>query len=583
MDEVPRLLLETHPLPTPRRAAHGEDAFLRWRLSAQCAGRVPRGAMPEPAALTPTPPLLRGAMTSERFLGRRLGEWRRRGRPSASAAPADPMREERRRARVAWGRRGRWRRALLAILVVVPSVAGRSRLSRHAARPGLAARRDRPRRLLRRPVRLDLPRLLDRAVRLRGAAARRRSLRDHARREASGPAARLRVAHGRGHAGVRRARRACLRRAASDARIARARGRRRCLRFLHPLRQRRSRHLRRRGGGLGGLAPRHCGRRGHLLPAAARSPEAQERQRRRLLPALRPSLPLHGRARRRQRDERRNPRAARPADGSPPARRRDPDRAPGRARSLAVRARPAVREPAVWPDVRRRHALLAARRQPLLGSQRDPARRALHEALRAAASLRQAAVRRRHPEPRLRRGGAARSGRLVDLARVRSARKLRGDARLAARGDAARQALVSGQPPASAAAVHRGPLVRPPGALPQRHLLLRLGRALARIPGGEHRRGGDVGLPRAGLLPRGADAVSDLAGLEARTRTRAVRGRVRGALSSEVPGGRPRAAPAARAPIMVARRRCCAACSSRASRRRCSRRSTWPSTAASCS
>ena len=142
--------LSRHPVP---------DAFLRWRLGARAAGRVPHAGMPEPAALAPTPPLVRGTMTSERFSGRRLGEWRRRG--PASAEPADPTREERRRARVAWGWRGRWRRALLAILVVVPSVAGRSRLSRHAAGPGLAARRDRPRDLLRRPLRLDLDRFLD--------------------------------------------------------------------------------------------------------------------------------------------------------------------------------------------------------------------------------------------------------------------------------------------------------------------------------------------------------------------------------------------------------------------------------------
>ena len=122
MDEIPRLLLETHPLPTPELAAQSADAFLRWRLAARRAGRVLHAGMTEPAPLTPTPPLLRGVMTSERFLGRRLGEWRRRGRPIPSADPADPLREERRRARVAWGRRGRWRRALLAILVVVPSV-----------------------------------------------------------------------------------------------------------------------------------------------------------------------------------------------------------------------------------------------------------------------------------------------------------------------------------------------------------------------------------------------------------------------------------------------------------------------------
>jgi hypothetical protein len=60
MDEVPRLLLETHPFAPPLPAADGQDAFLRWRLGAWCAGSVARGAMPEPAALTPTPPLLRG-------------------------------------------------------------------------------------------------------------------------------------------------------------------------------------------------------------------------------------------------------------------------------------------------------------------------------------------------------------------------------------------------------------------------------------------------------------------------------------------------------------------------------------------
>ena len=198
MDELPRLLLETHPLPTPGLAAHGEDAFLRWRLGARCAGRVPRGEMTEPAALTPTPPLLRGVMTSERFLGRRLGEWRRRGRPipQRGAGGSD-----------AGGATSR-ARLVGPARTLAPGAArdsgggaeraGRSRLSRHAPGPGLAAGRGRPRRLLRRPVRLDLPGFLDRAVRLRGAPARRRSLRDHARREASAAAARRHVAHGRG-------------------------------------------------------------------------------------------------------------------------------------------------------------------------------------------------------------------------------------------------------------------------------------------------------------------------------------------------------------------------------------------------
>ena len=50
--------------------------------------------------------------------------------------------------------------------------------------------------------------------------------------------------------------------------------------------------------------------RAHLLPAPPRAHRAEERQHRRLLPALGPALPLHGRARRRQRDERRDARAS---------------------------------------------------------------------------------------------------------------------------------------------------------------------------------------------------------------------------------------------------------------------------------
>jgi len=119
MDEVVRLLVESHPLDSPERA---KASWVRWRFAAWRAGRVPGGAMPEPAPLDPTPPLLRGAMTSEHFRGRRLGEWRRRRRAAAAAEPDDPEREARRRSRAAWLRRARRRRALLALLVVVPSV-----------------------------------------------------------------------------------------------------------------------------------------------------------------------------------------------------------------------------------------------------------------------------------------------------------------------------------------------------------------------------------------------------------------------------------------------------------------------------
>ena len=79
-----------------------------------------------------------------------------------------------------------------------------------------------------------------------------------------------------------------------------------------------------------------------------------------------------------------------------------------------------------------------------------------------------AAARRRHPQPRLRRSRADGARRLVALARLRPAGQLRGDAVVAARGDEARPPLVSGQPPAPAAALHRGPLRRPPRAVPER-------------------------------------------------------------------------------------------------------------------
>jgi membrane glycosyltransferase len=193
-----------------------------------------------------------------------------------------------------------------------------------------------------------------------------------------------------------------------------------------------------------------------------------------------------------------------------------------RARSLFAR-HPAVRGAAVRADVRRGHALLAARRQPVLGTQRDHPRRAVHALLRSAAALGQAAVRRRHPLPRLRRGGAARPRALVDLARVRSAGNLGGDAGLAARGDAARPPLVSGQPAAPAPAVHRGDRARAPRPVPERDLLVRLAvlwlgflivstfeAVLWSLWGPE-------------LLPDRAQPVPDLAGVAAGARRSAVR------------------------------------------------------------
>ena len=116
MDQLPRVLLAAHPVPGVDPAGAGPEAFLRWRIAAWQVGAVRTGALPEPRPPTPTPPLLRGAMTPERLPGGR------RRRASVAVARADPGEAERRRSRLRWARRGRWRRGLLAMLVVVPSL-----------------------------------------------------------------------------------------------------------------------------------------------------------------------------------------------------------------------------------------------------------------------------------------------------------------------------------------------------------------------------------------------------------------------------------------------------------------------------
>jgi membrane glycosyltransferase len=122
MVEIPRLLLQGHPLSGVDPNEHTADAFAKWRLAAWYAGGVAEGPMLPPAPLRTTPPLLRGAMVPEDFLGRVLGKGRQRRTARAPAPPADPDRELRHKSRIAWDRRGRRRRFLLALLVAVPSV-----------------------------------------------------------------------------------------------------------------------------------------------------------------------------------------------------------------------------------------------------------------------------------------------------------------------------------------------------------------------------------------------------------------------------------------------------------------------------
>jgi hypothetical protein len=191
MDEILACCWRSILFPLLLLAAPGQDAFLRWRLSARSAGRVParwdagaRGAHPphhRPCAGDDVGALFRAPsrMASPGAGFRRAGGFDAGGatslarlvEPARTLAPGP--------ARDPGGGAER---------------AGRSRLSRHAARPGVAARRARAGRLLRRSLRRSLPGVLDGCLRLRPAASRWRPLRDHARREAPAPPARFRVA-----------------------------------------------------------------------------------------------------------------------------------------------------------------------------------------------------------------------------------------------------------------------------------------------------------------------------------------------------------------------------------------------------
>ncbi len=84
-------------------------------------------------------------------------------------------------------------------------------------------------------------------------------------------------------------------------------------------------------------------------------------------------------------------------------------------RETSVRPLAAVRCPPEFADALERPRVVAAQREQLLGPQRDHARAGLRQLLRAAEAAGQGAVRGRDPEPRLRRGRAAASGRLRSL------------------------------------------------------------------------------------------------------------------------------------------------------------------------
>jgi len=323
---------------------------------------------------------------------------------------------------------------------------------------------------LRAPVRLGLGRLCDRGDGLPQPAARRPPC--AARGRCRRPADRSRRPHRDRHADLQRGHRHRRRRAACHLRVAAHRdAARRCtgsVRRLPAVGQFRCPAARGRASRLAGtrrhlLGGRRRTRDPRLLPLAPAPHQEEGRQRGRLLPPLGPRLPLHGRARRRQRDERRCHPLDGAADGGPAARRHPADRTARLRPRLAARSRAAVRRPRDRGPVQRRAALLAARRIALLGPQRDPARRALHAPLRPG----RAAGHRRavgcDPVARLRRGRADAPRRLRGLAGARHRWQLRAAATAPDRRTPARPPLVPRQSAERAAGRRAGPGAGAPG------------------------------------------------------------------------------------------------------------------------
>ena len=150
----------------------------------------------------------------------------------------------------------------------------------------------------------------------------------------------------------------------------------------------------------------------------------------------------------------------------------DPDRAAPHRRDDAAAVPDAVRLQRLRPAGRRRSRLLASRPGQLLGPQRHHPHGGLRLGRRPADAARQGAVRRRHPEPRFRRGGAARPRRLGRAHGADGRRLLRGPAADAARRRRPRPALGAGQPAAPRHRVlvrhhHHGPSASADG----RHVL----------------------------------------------------------------------------------------------------------------
>jgi len=128
IDALVRVLLESWPGAgvEPARAEARPAAFERWRLAAWWSNGLPRPGTAQLEAapeLRCFPRLLRGSMAPRPYGGRRLGELRpRRGEAERTEEAAGPLAAERLAERRRWSRAAAGRRALLVLLVLIPSV-----------------------------------------------------------------------------------------------------------------------------------------------------------------------------------------------------------------------------------------------------------------------------------------------------------------------------------------------------------------------------------------------------------------------------------------------------------------------------
>ena len=175
------------------------------------------------------------------------------------------------------------------------------------------------------------------------------------------------------------------------------------------------------------------------------------------------------------------------------------------------------------PSHRIRSLGLDGPRRQLLGPQRGDPHGGLCGALRVAGPAWQAAVRRPHPQPRLRRGRAHPARRLHGLHVAQSRGQLRGESALADRCFVSRSAVVSGQPPAHQDPADERPSLGVAPAFHDWHLRLSCLAALADAAARRHPDRVSSELYQAGVFHERVRAVSRLATVRCEAIARSLR------------------------------------------------------------